>query len=236
MDNANPTTPPHFKEKIAPPPLTGQISGAELVTLRNDFYRDNYRRLMSICLLMTLIIGGLIGFIYFQRATAPKPTYFATNADGSLITMVPLNQPNLSTNALLAWAAEAATGVFNYDFVHYREDLQRIQEFFTPAGYQQMLTALKESGNLDAVKTKKLVASAVPTGSPVITKEGLINNRYTWEMQIPMAVSYQSGTELIPQKIVITMLVTRLPTTESAKGIGIAQFIVREGELRLGSS
>jgi len=55
-------------------------------------------------------------------------------------------------------------------------------------------------------------------------------------MQIPMAVSYQSGTELIPQKIVITMLVTRVPTTESAKGIGIAQFIVREGELRLGNS
>lgn len=235
MDNATPATPPHFKQKVAPNPPAGQISGGEVVTLRNEFYRDNFRRLMILCLMMMAAIGGLIGFIFFQHATQPQPTYFATNADGSLVRMVPLNKPNLSTNALLAWSAEAATAVFNYDFVHYREDLQRTQEYFTPAGYQQMLKALKESGNLEAVKTKKLVASAVPTGSPVITKESIINNRYTWEMQIPMAVSYQSGTELIPQKIVITMLVARVPTTESAKGIGIAQFIVREGELRLGS-
>lgn len=235
MDNSTPATPPHFNDKVVTPPPAGQPSGIETIALRNDFYRDNYRRLMTLCLLMMLVIGGLIGFVYFQQATAPKPTYFATNADGSLVRMVPLNKPNLSTNALLAWAAEAATAVFNYDFVHYREDLQRAQEYFTPAGYQQMLKALQESGNLEAVKTKKLVASAVPTGAPVITKERIINDRYTWEMQIPMAVAYQSGTELIPQKIVITMLVARVPTTESAKGIGIAQFIVREGELRLGA-
>jgi len=125
MDNSTPTTPPHFKEKIAPAPTQGKLGGAEIVTLRNEFYRDNYRKLMSILLFMALIIISLIGFIYFQRITAPKPTYFATNADGSLITMVPLNRPNLSTNALLAWAAEAATSVFNYDFVHYRADLNK---------------------------------------------------------------------------------------------------------------
>lgn len=235
MDNATPKTAPHLKEKVVPAPPAGQISGVEMVNLRNDFYRDNYRRLMLICLLMVCIMGGLLGFIYFQQATSPTPTYFATTPDGSLIRMVPLNKPNLSTNALLAWAAEAATAVFNYDFVHYREDLQRAQEFFTPVGYQQMLKALQESGNLEAVKSKKLVASAVPTGAPVITRERVIDGRYTWELQIPMAVAYQSGTELIPQKIVITMLVARVPTTESAKGIGIAQFIVREGELRLGA-
>lgn len=210
-----------------PPMKTG---GLDLVMLRNNFYRDNFRRLMVFCLLLLALIGALCGYIYYQEQNKPKPQYFATTHDGKLIKLLPLNQPNLTTNALLQWAVEAATAAYTFNFVDYRKRLQDVRIYFTKLGYQNFLQALTDSRNLEAVKSKKLVVSAVPTGAPVVLREGVTSSGfYAWQVQFPMLLTYQSASDLINQNIMVTMLITRVPTLESAKGIGIASFVVREG-------
>ena len=97
--------------------------------------------------------------------------------------------------------------------------------FFTSDGWNQFITALSESNNLDAVKTKKLVVSAVATAAPVILQKGLLNGRYAWRIQMPILVTYQSASEFSQQNLNVTMLVTRVDTLNSPRGIGIAQFI-----------
>jgi len=209
-------------------PKSTPTGGVELVMLRNNFYRDNFRRLMVLCLLLMAVIAGLMGYIFYQEQNKPRPTYFATTTDGKLIKLIPLNQPNLKTNALLQWATEAGTAAYTYDFVNYRKALQDIREYFTKRGYQNYLKALKESTNLEAVKSKKLVVSAVPTGAPVVLKEGVTaNNKYAWQVQFPMLITYQSASDTVRQNIVVTMLITRVNTLESEKGVGIASFVVR---------
>lgn len=219
------------KENFAPASLPSmKTGGLDLVMLRNNFYRDNFRRMMVFCLLLLAIIGALIGNIYYLQTHQPTPKYFATTHDGKLIELLPLNQPNLSTNALLQWSVEAATAAYTFNFVNYRKALQDSRIYFTKLGYQNFLKALTDSRNLEAVKTKKLVVSAVPTGAPVILKEGVTSSGlFAWQVQFPMLLTYQSASETIPQNIVITMLITRVPTLESPKGVGIASFVVREG-------
>lgn len=204
--------------------------GLELVMLRNNFYRDNFRRLMIFCLVLLLIIIGMGSFIYYQETHKPTPKYFATTHDGKLIKLVPLNQPNLTTNALLQWAVEAATAAYTFNFVDYRKALQDVRGYFTNLGYQNFIKALQDSRNLEAVKSKKLVVSAVPTGAPVVLREGVTSSGlYAWQVQFPMLLTYQSASDLITQNITITMLISRVPTLESDKGIGIASFVVQEG-------
>lgn len=228
-------TPSKSDEGSAPlPPLT--TGGLELVMLRNNFYRDNFRRLMLICLALLLIIGGLIAYVFYQQENQPRPQYFATTTDGKLIKLIPLSQPNLQTNALLQWAVEAATASYTFNFVNYRKALQDVRIYYTQTGYQNFLKALQDSRNLDAVKTKKLVVSAVVTGAPVILKEGqttaVLSGEntylYAWQVQFPMMITYQSASDLIKQNIVATMLITRVPTLEAPSGVGIASFVVRE--------
>lgn len=227
------TPPSKKKKKTAQPevidsgPSTG---GLELVMLRNNFYRDNFRRMMIVCLALLAIIAGLISYIFYQEQNKPKPTYFATTSDGKLIKLIPLNQPNLKSNALLQWATEAGTAAYTFNFVNYRKALQDVRQYFTKRGYENFLKALTDSRNLEAVKSKKLVVSAVPTGAPVILKEGATSNgRYAWQVQFPMLLTYQSASDSIRQNIIVTMLITRIPTLESEKGVGIASFVVREG-------
>ncbi|MES2212278.1 MAG: type IVB secretion system apparatus protein IcmL/DotI [Pseudomonadota bacterium] len=201
-------------------------SAVETVVLRNFFYRDNYYRMMTLTLWLLLLAFALMGFIYFQQATRPTPKYFATTPDGALIELIPLDEPNLSPNTLLQWATQAATASYTFNFVNYRQAFQDARIYFTPDGYNNFIKAIEASRNLEAVKQKKLVVSAVPTGVPVVVNEGRISGRYAWQIEMPMLISYQSANERIVQNIKLTMLVLRVSTLESPRGLGIGQFIV----------
>jgi intracellular multiplication protein IcmL len=66
----------------------------------------------------------------------------------------------------------------------------------------------------------------VATRAPIILEKGMLSGRYSWRVQMPILVTYQSASEFTQQNIVVTMLITRISTIESPRGIGIAQIIV----------
>ena len=197
----------------------------QVVTLRNEFYRDGQRKLFIIVLLSliaNLILAILSGYIITHP---PAPKYFATSINGRITPLTPLNEPNQSDPAILQWANQAAIAAFTYNFVNYRAELQSASGYFTADGWQQFLTALQDSNNLDAVKAKKLVVSAVASSAPVFLQKGILNGRYAWRIQMPILVTYQSASEFSQQNLTVTMLVVRVDPLNSPRGIGIAQFI-----------
>ncbi|MFA6409017.1 MAG: type IVB secretion system apparatus protein IcmL/DotI [Gammaproteobacteria bacterium] len=204
-------------------------SGLEVVMLRNNFYRDNYRRVISALLLMILINFGLVGVVFYQISNVPTPQYFATGSDGRITPLYPLSMPVMSPGELVQWASRAAVAVYSYNFVDYREALQKAQNYFTPEGWSNFEDALKSSRTLDMVLDKKLVVSAVATGAPVILDQGLVNDRYAWKVQLPILVTYQSATENTQQPLVVTMVVSRVPTLNTPRGIAIASFVSGPG-------
>lgn len=201
----------------------------QLVRLRNDFYRDGHRKIVIALLTSIAIIALLtLGLVYIVT-NPPEPRYFAISSDGRLTPIVALTQPNISQSALLQWANTAAIAAYTYNFVNYRQELQAASEFFTPPGWKAFMDALNASNNLTAVIARKLVVSAVATGAPVILQEGILNDVYAWRVQMPMLVTYQSASDFSQQSVTVTLLITRIPTINSARGIGIAQFIVTGG-------
>lgn len=196
------------------------------VAMRNAFYRDGQRKIM-VALLLSILINFVSGSLLFYLLThPPAPKYFATTINGRITPLYPLNEPNQSDSAVLQWANQAAIAAFTYNFVNYREELQASSGFFTADGWSQFLNALQDSNNLDAVKAKKLIVSAVATRAPIILQKGILNGRYSWRVQMPILVTYQSASEFSQQNNVVTMLITRVSTLNSPRGIGISQFVV----------
>ncbi|ASQ45263.1 type IVB secretion system apparatus protein IcmL/DotI [Legionella clemsonensis] len=196
------------------------------VAMRNTFYRDGQRKIM-VALLISILVNCILGSLAFYLLThPPAPKYFATSINGRITPLYPLNEPNQSDSAVLQWANQAAIAAFTYNFVNYREELQASSGFFTADGWTQFLNALQESNNLDAVKAKKLIVSAVATRAPIILQKGILNGRYSWRVQMPILVTYQSASEFSQQNNVVTMLITRVSTLNSPRGIGISQFVV----------
>jgi intracellular multiplication protein IcmL len=196
------------------------------VTLRNNFYRDGQRKMILVLLASIFSNLVLAAILTYMITHPPAPKYFATSINGRITPLFALNEPNQSDSAVLQWANQAAIAAFTYNFVNYRSELQASSGFFTAEGWDQFLSALKQSNNLDAVKTKKLIVSAVATRAPIILQKGILNDRFAWRVQMPILVTYQSASEFSQQNNVVTMLITRVSTLNSPRGIGIAQFVV----------
>lgn len=200
----------------------------ELVRLRNNFYRDSYHKVLVALLFMIIVNIILSGIIAYIVSHQPKPEYFATTSDGKLIPLYPLTRPVLSTAELLQWATLAATSATTYNFVNYRKELQAAAQYFTPAGWKEYQASLKASRNLEAVVAKKLTASAVPTGSPIVIEQGVVNGVYKWKVELPLLITYESASTKITQPSLVTMLITRVSTLEMPKGIAIDAFYMSE--------
>lgn len=197
-----------------------------VVALRNDFYKDSQRKVLMallVAIIVNFVMGSLLVYILNHP---PAPKYFATSINGRITPLFPLNEPNQSDSAVLQWANQAAIAAFTYNFVNYRDELQASSGFFTADGWDQFLNALQQSNNLDAVKAKKLIVSSVATRAPIILQKGILNGSYSWRVQMPLLVTYQSASEFTQQNNVVTMLITRVSTLNSPRGIGISQFVV----------
>lgn len=200
----------------------------EVVKLRRDFYRDSYRLIVVALFVTLVIIAILASSLVYLLTHRPAPQYFATTRDGRLIKMVALDQPNLTNQAVLLWVSNAVTSLYTYDFVNYRATFQSNSQYFTKDGWRAFLSILNASQNLQAVKDKKLVVTAVPSGAPVILEQSVNEGVYFWRVQIPIVVTYTSLSQQFTQNLLLTLLVQRLPTLENTYGIGIAQFVAQQ--------
>ena len=202
--------------------------GLERVKLRNDFYRDSYRKIIVALVCSLVVIICLVGVIFLLIESKPSPKYFAATNSGRIIPLIPLNQPNLKDKAVLQWASEAVTSIYSYNFVNFRRVFQNNKQYFTSGGWQSFLKALTESQNLKAVQRKKLIVSAVLTGAPVVRSQGEFQDRYTWAIQMPVLVTYQSASEQTSQNFIVTLNIKRVSTLDSVYGIGISEFVAEQ--------
>jgi intracellular multiplication protein IcmL len=201
----------------------------ETVQLRKDFYRDNYRRcigLLTLSIIMNFVLISVASYLFLHKT---PPVYFATDDKGRVMPIQALSMPVVSSQALMAWANEAAVTAYTYNFVNYRQQLQDASEFFTPDGWKNFEIALESSRNLQTVISKKLVATAVATGAPVIEDQRVIAGKYVWKVGLPILVKYESASTNFNQTLYIRMIITRVSTVTYPKGIAISQFIASPG-------
>jgi intracellular multiplication protein IcmL len=189
--------------------------------LRNIFYRNRYNRLFYLLRIMVFVNLILAAILIYFMTHAPIAATYASH-EGKNTTLYPLPEPIVSQNALLSWATQAAISAYTFDYVNYKSALQQASHYFSPQGwslYQHHLQPL-----LNAVISKKLKLAAVAVGPPVIVEEGPLLGRYSWSVRIPILVSYESATEVQQQSLLVSMVVTRVSTLMTTKGIAIAQF------------
>lgn len=201
------------------------MSGEALrtVKLRNDFYRDNFRRMVWILLVSILLNVGLIVVLLFMTTHRPQPVYFATSNDGRLVRLQPRTDPVMNNTAVLSWVSRSVPAIYRLDFLNYRSQLNAVRKYFTPYGWKQFVNAFAPT--IERIKKQHLVASAAPAGVPVIMREGIVNGVFSWQVQIPLVVSFQKGSTEQVQHVVWTLILQRVNNTQSDQLLGISQVV-----------
>lgn len=202
------------------------------VRLQSNFYRDGYRRILAALLIMVLINVVLgVSLLYVVR-NKPTPEYFATTSDGNIIKIYSLSAPVVSTSELLQWATVAATTANTYNFVNYRQELEKASAYFTSNGWKEFQDALRSSNVIETVVDRKLTVSAVAQGAPVVLDQGVIGGSYKWKVQLPILLTAESASGQNTQASLVTMLITRVPTLDTPRGIAIDAFYMSGGLIR----
>ena len=193
-----------------------------------DWYRAQFRRAMKLALALTVALCVSLAVAAILLLNQPKPRYFAATPDLRLAPMVPLDQPLLTQDGLLTWAANAITGAMSLNFLEWRGKLESIRPHFEDEAFKSFLASLKSSGILEMIQEKRLSASAVATRAPVIIASGLVGGRATWKIEFPLIVSYESsqGVEST-QKLLATVLVCRASTAKTPRGVVIQQVVLK---------
>lgn len=226
---AAPAKPVHVAGRPAPAPQLAQMPSGPLVSIvtRNEFYRDGFRNLIIIAILEALIIVGLImTLIVYISTSKPEDRYFATTADGRIMQLLPLEQPNMTPAALMSWVAQAATEVMTFGYHDYQRRFQEAARHFTKPGWESFTAAMQKARIMDSVQAAKQVVTASPRSAPVIVQQGVMNGHYRWVLQMPIQVRYQSSTGSgRVENLRLNLVVERVPSLENPNGVGIAQWI-----------
>lgn len=188
---------------------------------KNNFFRDQYRRMLKFAILLAGLAVIQTVLLSYMTLSPAQPDYYATTTAGVVTPLHPLSQPVVTNQYLLQWSSTAVQSALNFDYVHYQDQFNQTKPYFTPGGWSKYQAAMQSSGLLDAVQKQKLVMSAVVSGPPVILNSYTTGGRFTWRVQLPVLVTFESASQKTQEALVITMNVQRVPVLDTIAGQGI---------------
>lgn len=196
------------------------------ILTRNAFYRDGYRALLRICLILgaviAVLIGALVSMILTQRT---EHVFFATTSDGRIINIVPLDKAYINQGDLVAWASDTVKRTMTFGYNDYRMRLQDVASNFTSTGWESFMKALKEAHILEAVDARKLVVDISVDAAPEILGEGNNKGVYTWVMQLPVTIKLIGENAPSDMQWMLRLTVVRVSTLQHPQGVGIEQWV-----------
>lgn len=199
------------------------VDELQTIHLRKDFYKDGFRKILFIFGIFFVVIVALIATSAYLFLDKPAPVKFSTDNEWRIVKPVPLDQPYISQPDLIQWVSTVIPGLFNYDFINYKIELQKNEHYFTPEGWKRFLTFLNGYAAYSAVIRSKLFINGEPTGAPFIINQGLLERKYSWWVQIPLNINYSGG---YVQSLDLQVLVVRESTLNNLYGIVIDNIVV----------
>jgi len=136
-------------------------------------------------------------------------------------------KPVTSKDTMQAWANEALLATFTYDYAHYPQQLRRASHYYTTEGWKNYASALEASGNLQAIVNKKMIASAIPQGTPKVLSKAGTKAQAAWKIEIPMLLIYQNAHTNLKQSVIVTLVVLKTNGQSGVRGLAIDQLIVQ---------
>lgn len=210
------------------------------VALRNRFFYVYYRKMSLIVIAaMILCVFSLVSAVYFAKRKTP-PAYVPVSSSGQIVPTYALSQPSNSDpevmNAWVSqWAMEGARKAFNYDYINFTEQINEAQSYFTYRGWQNFARSLTVSQNFNTVQQQKMIVRFTPKSAPIIKANQVVEGRLAWSIQFEAMIQYiahDGQHQGYVQNVIVKMVLVRMSTVDSPKGLGIDQIVIEEVVLK----
>lgn len=190
---------------------------------KNEFYRDSYRRVMWLALGSLALNIVMVFVLLFATGGHGNWYFYATTNNGKLLQLQTRNLPILSDSAVLSWVNRVVPQLYTMNFLNYRQKINEKSIYFTGYGWNQFLKAFQPT--LETIRANDYAVTAAPADVPVITRKGVFEGKFMWQVQVPLIISYQHGAKEATQNVVWTLLLQKRDNTKSTQLLGIDQVV-----------
>ena len=195
----------------------------EQVKLRNDFYKDGFRRLVW-AVMASIILNVVLVIVVVENKQLPSQKYFfSTDTTGQIIRLYPTTEPVMTNAMVLNWASQNVPNIYQIDFIHYRSQLNAMEPYFTQTGWSQFQSTF--ASQLTEIINNQYIVSASPNGVPVVTGTGVFEGTFVWQVQMPLILYFQKGSTVTSRNILLTLVISRVNNVVSDQLLGISQII-----------
>ena len=195
-----------------------------------DQYRDQYRRRWRQLMLLIATAFVWLGLYAVIGWCQSEPKYYASTTTGDVMPLDALSSPVVTTEFIQQWAEMVARKAYNLDFLNVNQSLSQVRPYFSEDGWVAFQDALTKAGLLNKIQQEKLTLSAVANGPVVILKRYVTAGRYSWDVQLPLLVTYSSSSMQAKQQLYIAMTIRRVPELATPQGIAVTAFILGGGQ------
>lgn len=206
-----------------------ELSPSKEINIRREFYKDQAQKMTKMALIGVGSLVMSIASVFYALNIESKNVYFAVNKDKSLTKLIPLSKPNHKDAVVANWLSRALVDTFDFSYFNMKSHLSKAtMEWYTDNGRQELLDALKESGNFDAVIDNKLIVGLSVDSVPLVAKKGNVSftSSYLWKLEVPATLTYRTESQVYTNKILFTVTVARRSLLENAEGLGIARIVM----------
>lgn len=209
-------------------PTPGRFGGMEQAVLRHETYARSNKRLTYAVMVLSAACVISVAIAFTVTMSKPEPRYFATRTDGQLLPLIAVSTPFLTDGQITSFAVEAVTKSLTIDFANWRQDLTEAAIYFERSGgWEAFLDAIQSSGMLSYVRERRLVSTVVANGATIVRSGLDEQRRYSWVVQVPLTITYESATEISRDTLLAELEVARLPTWEAPSAVGISRIVVK---------
>ena len=174
--------------------------------------------------------AGLSVVLAWMSYDRKQPAYYAAITTGEVVPMHSLSEPIVTSDFIRKWSALTVRLIYNLNFSTYQQQLARVQDRFSAAGWEKLNDALNASGLIKNLVSSRLIISSVISGPPIILSRVILNGRFTWTVQMQLLVTYTGASGSTKRGMIATLVIQRAPTLNAPQGIQIVSFSLQSAQ------
>lgn len=193
---------------------------------RHETYELGFKRMSAGNVLLSLALIVVTGMAWAGWSRKMETRYFALAENGTIMPIIPISEPHYNNGQVTNFAVEAITKALTMNFATWKQDMMEASDYFEqPHGFENFVEAMTSSGMLDLIRNRRVISTVVANGATIVNS-GQDNGVYTWIVQVPITITYQTTSEITTENRVAEVRVKRLSTWQTPRGMGISAWHV----------
>lgn len=203
---------------------------SELIIEKRKLSQANTKWLKVDAVISVLVCIALLFLSIGVVSSKRTEVFFQVNNQGQIKELTPIYMPKHSNAFVGDWLNKCLIDTFDFSYVNYGRRLTEVtNSCYSPEGKKSLENALIQTGNLEAVTSKRLYVTMSLNYTPVVVREmksDAATEPYRWVLQSKGTITLQSATSNDANDIKVTAVVSRSSMESSGYGLAIDRIII----------